>query len=33
MEQYLYKCPVCGSHPTATKLIDYEQAVCDLHKK
>lgn len=27
------KCPVCGSHPTVTKLIDYEQAVCDLHKK
>lgn len=25
-------CPVCGSHPTITELIDYEQAVCDLHK-
>jgi molybdopterin/thiamine biosynthesis adenylyltransferase len=28
-------CPICGSHPTVTKLIDYEQATCDLaaHKK
>ena len=25
-------CPVCGNHPTITELIDYEQAVCDLHK-
>ncbi len=25
-------CPVCGSHPTITELIDYEQAACDLHK-
>lgn len=25
-------CPICGSHPTVTELIDYEQAVCDLHK-
>ena len=24
-------CAVCGSHPTITKLIDYEQAECDLH--
>lgn len=24
------KCPVCGEHPTITKLIDYEQAECDL---
>jgi molybdopterin/thiamine biosynthesis adenylyltransferase len=24
------KCPVCGSHPTITQLIDYEQANCDL---
>jgi molybdopterin/thiamine biosynthesis adenylyltransferase len=24
------KCPVCGSHPTVTQLIDYEQAVCDI---
>lgn len=22
-------CPVCGTHPTITKLIDYEQAECD----
>ncbi|MBQ8408472.1 MAG: adenylyltransferase, partial [Clostridia bacterium] len=22
-------CAVCGSHPTITKLIDYEQAECD----
>ncbi len=22
-------CAVCGEHPTITKLIDYEQAVCD----
>lgn len=28
-------CPVCGTIPSITKLIDYEQAVCDLasHKK
>ncbi|MCQ2217956.1 MAG: HesA/MoeB/ThiF family protein [Paludibacteraceae bacterium] len=28
-------CPICGSHPTVTSLIDYEQATCDLasHKK
>jgi molybdopterin/thiamine biosynthesis adenylyltransferase len=24
------KCPVCGSHPVITELIEYEQAVCDL---
>lgn len=24
------KCPVCGSHPTVTSLVDYEQAVCDI---
>jgi molybdopterin/thiamine biosynthesis adenylyltransferase len=24
------KCAVCGSHPTITQLIDYEQAYCDL---
>jgi molybdopterin/thiamine biosynthesis adenylyltransferase len=24
------RCPVCGSHPTITELIDYEQAVCDI---
>lgn len=23
-------CPVCGKHPTITKLIDYEQAECDM---
>lgn len=23
-------CPLCGSHPTVTRLIDYEQAACDL---
>lgn len=22
------KCPVCGTHPTVTDLVDYEQAVC-----
>ena len=26
-----HKCPVCGDHPTITKLIDYEQAECDMH--
>jgi len=25
-------CPVCGSNPTITTLIDYEQAVCDLRE-
>lgn len=24
-------CPVCGTTPSITTLIDYEQAVCDLH--
>ncbi|MDR0712166.1 MAG: molybdopterin-synthase adenylyltransferase MoeB [Prevotellaceae bacterium] len=24
------KCPVCGSNPTITQLIDYEQAACDI---
>ncbi|MDR0613088.1 MAG: molybdopterin-synthase adenylyltransferase MoeB [Dysgonamonadaceae bacterium] len=23
-------CPVCGEHPSITRLIDYEQAACDL---
>lgn len=23
------KCAVCGDHPTITKLVDYEQAVCE----
>jgi molybdopterin/thiamine biosynthesis adenylyltransferase len=27
------KCPVCGSHPTVTQLIDYEQAVCDISSR
>ncbi len=28
-------CPICGTHPTVTQLVDYEQATCDLasHKK
>jgi adenylyltransferase/sulfurtransferase len=26
------KCPVCGAHPTVTKLIDYEQ-FCSLRQK
>jgi molybdopterin/thiamine biosynthesis adenylyltransferase len=26
-------CPVCGSHPTVTQLIDYEQAVCDIRNR
>lgn len=26
-------CPVCGSHPEITTLVDYEQAACDLHKE
>ncbi len=26
-------CAICGDHPTITELIDYEQAVCDLHSK
>jgi molybdopterin/thiamine biosynthesis adenylyltransferase len=26
-------CPVCGSHPVITKLIDYEQAVCEIKTK
>ncbi|MDR3251124.1 MAG: molybdopterin-synthase adenylyltransferase MoeB [Tannerella sp.] len=24
------KCPVCGQNPAITRLVDYEQAVCDL---
>lgn len=23
-------CPICGEHPTVDKLVDYEQAACDL---
>ena len=26
------QCPVCGTTPSVTTLIDYEQAVCDLHR-
>lgn len=26
------KCPICGKNPTIDKLIDYEQAACDLKK-
>ena len=26
------KCPICGDNPRITKLIDEEQAVCDLKK-
>ena len=26
------KCPICGTNPTVTELIDYEQTACDLHK-
>ena len=25
-------CPICGAHPTITKLIDYEQAVCEVKR-
>jgi molybdopterin/thiamine biosynthesis adenylyltransferase len=27
-----HDCQVCGTHPTITTLIDYEQAVCDLRE-
>jgi molybdopterin/thiamine biosynthesis adenylyltransferase len=27
------RCPVCGSHPAITELIDYEQAVCDISSR
>jgi thiazole biosynthesis adenylyltransferase ThiF len=30
LPKYDGKCPVCGQHPTITKLIDYEQAACEL---
>ena len=26
-------CAICGDNPTITDIIDYEQAVCDLHNK
>lgn len=25
-------CPICGSHPTVTKLVDYEHATCEFRK-
>lgn len=25
-----HRCPICGDHPTVTRLVDYEQAACDL---
>ena len=25
-------CPICGKNPTVTKLVDYEQAACELKK-
>lgn len=27
------RCPLCGTHPTVTKLIDYEQAACAFKPK
>ncbi|MBP8777026.1 MAG: molybdopterin-synthase adenylyltransferase MoeB [Bacteroidaceae bacterium] len=27
------QCPICGTNPTVTSLIDYEQAVCQIKKK
>jgi molybdopterin-synthase adenylyltransferase len=27
------KCPICGEHPSITKLIDHEQPVCDIRNK
>jgi molybdopterin/thiamine biosynthesis adenylyltransferase len=27
------KCPICGSTPTITQLVDYEQAVCNVEKQ
>ena len=29
LPKHVKNCPVCGEHPTITKLIDYEQAECD----
>jgi molybdopterin/thiamine biosynthesis adenylyltransferase len=26
-------CPICGAHPTITKLQDYEQGTCDLRQR
>jgi len=26
------ECPICGTHPTITRLEDYEQPVCDLQR-
>jgi molybdopterin-synthase adenylyltransferase len=31
--KYNHRCPVCGDHPTITKLIDYEQATCEIKDK
>ena len=28
-----HNCPVCGTHPTVTHLVDYEQAVCEIKRK
>lgn len=28
--RHQHRCPICGDHPTVTKLVDYEQAACDL---
>lgn len=25
-------CPICGTHPTVTKLVDYEHATCEFRK-
>jgi len=27
------ECPICGERPTITKLVDYEQPVCDLRSR
>ncbi len=29
LPKHVKDCPVCGEHPTITRLIDYEQAECD----
>ncbi len=29
LPKHTENCPVCGTHPTITELIDYEQAECD----
>ena len=30
LPQKVSDCPICGDNPTITKLIDYEQAICDM---